>query len=418
MTSSSSSSFARPHATGACVAFWLTVLVAAPAVLAQPGAVAPGPLRQAPPALAGESLLAQAIRAEAELRLDAAIDRLYELLIEHPGTDDAVTARIRMARLLAVKGSVPQAMLQCQLLRDELPGDHPARSEALELATLLARRFRAGQSPALPYFQTYEAIAARGMPSLDEPTDVVFESEGRLVLLDSGAGRVFRVGPEVASTSVAPQDPTAIAILRDGTLAVAGKTGLFLAGLAGRLVPLGGSWGGKARQVRKVRSMATASDGSLLVVDRDFEGVLRCQPATGSCAPWGPVGKYRAVRVGPTDWVYLLDDRGQFVRVVDPGGRQLAAIGPALDGAKFGRLEDIAVDRAHGLYLLDTGLKRLLVSHVRTSADGKIGASLSGWVAIPQEGDRATKNPLAIGVSPTGSVLVAGKSQARIMRFR
>ena len=68
--------------------------------------------------------------------------------IEHPGTDDAVGARLRMARLLAVTGSVPQALLQCQLLRDEVPGDHPARGEAIELASLLARRFRAGQSPA------------------------------------------------------------------------------------------------------------------------------------------------------------------------------------------------------------------------------------------------------------------------------
>ena len=60
---------------------------------------------------------------------------------------------------------------------------------------------------------------------------------------------------------------------------------------------------------------------------------------------------------------------------------------------KFGRIEDIAVDRAHGLYLLDTGLKRLYISHVRASSDGKVGLSLSGWLAVPQEGDRATKNP-------------------------
>ena len=164
--------------------------------------------------------------------------------------------------------------------------------------------------------------------------------------------------------------------------------------------------------------MAAVSDGSLLVVDKDFEGVLRCLPATGKCVPWGPVGKYRTVRVGPTDWVYLLDDRGQFVRLLDPGGRQLAVIGPVIDGTKIGRIGDIAVDRAHGLYLLDTGLKRLCVAHVKASADGKFGASLSGSVAVPQEGDRATKNPVAIGVSPTGWVLVAGKSQARVMRFR
>ncbi len=416
MTNSSYSSFGDARGAAACAAIWLTLLAAGPAAQAPTGAPKSGAFQQPPP-MAGTSLLAQAITAESELRLDAAIDRLYELLDEHPGTDDAVGARLRMARLLAATGSVPQALLQCQLLRDEVPGDHPARGEAIELASLLARRFLAGQSPASPYFQVYEAIAARAMPSLDEPSGVVVESEGRFALLDEGAGRVYRVGPESAGASAAPQDPTAIAILPDGTLAVAGKTGLST-GLAIRPVLLGGAWGGKTRQAKKVRSMAAVSDGSLLVVDRDFEGVLRCQPATSTCAPWGPAGKYRAVRVGPTDWVYLLDDRGQFVRLVDPGGRQIAVIGPAIDGTKFGRIGDIAVDHAHGLYLLDTDLKRLYIFHVKVSADGRFGASLSGSLAVPQEGDRGTKNPVAIGVSPTGWVLVAGKSQARVMRFR
>ena len=416
MTSSSFNSSGEGRVAAACAAIWLTLLAAGPSAQVPTVAAEPGALQQPPPA-AGQSLLAQAITAESELRLDAAIDRLYELLIEHPGTAEAVGARLHMARLLAVTGSVPQALLQCQLLRDEVPGDHPARGEAIELASLLARRFRAERSPASPYFQVYEALAAKGMPSLDEPSDVVVESEGRVALLDEGAGRVYQVGSESAGASAAPQDPTAIAMLPDGTLAVAGKTGVSM-GIAVRPVLLGGAWGGKTRQVKKVRSMAAVSDGSLLVVDKDFEGVLRCLPATGKCAPWGPVGKYRTVRVGPTDWVYLLDDRGQFVRLLDSGGRQLSVIGPVIDGTKIGRIGDIAVDRAHGLYLLDTGLKRVCVAHLKASADGKFGASLSGSVAVPQEGDRATKNPVAIGVSPTGWVLVAGKSQARVMRFR
>ena len=417
MTLSWSSSFAEGRTALARVSLCLVLLAQAPAAQAPSRAAGSGSQGAQAPAVAGEPLLGQAVSDESGFRFDAALDRLYELVIEHPGTDDAVAARLRLARLLALTGSVPQALRQCQLLRDETPADHPARREALELATLLSRRFRAAQSTMAPYFSVYEAIAARGLPSIDEPSDVVFESDTRAVLLDQGAKRVFRLDPDSAVAGAAPQDPTAIAFLRDGPLVIAGKTGLWT-GPAASPVVLGGTWGGKARQAKKVRSMAAASDGSLFVIDRDFDGVLRCEPGTGRCAPWGPAGEYRVVRIGPAGWVFLLDERGQYVRVVDASGRALAAVGPVFDGMKFGRIESMALDRAHGFYLLDTSLKRIYVCHLKASADGKIGASLSGWVPVPQEGDRATKNPAAIGVAPTGWVLVAGKSQARVMRFR
>ena len=56
--------------------------------------------------------------------------------------------------------------------------------------------------------------------------------------------------------------------------------------------------------------------------------------------------------------------------------------------------------------------------HIRVAPDGRLGASLGGLLTMPQEGDRAVKNPSAVGVSPDGAVIVAGKSSARLMRFR
>jgi hypothetical protein len=362
-------------------------------------------------------LLAQAAEAETELRVEAAMDRLYALVITQPRSADVPLARIRLARLLALTGELPRAVLQCQLVRQDPAADAALRSQALDLGTVLARRLRAGPSPASLYFPTFEPLAARGVQSLDRPRTIEFAGEGWFALFDEGAGRVYRVSGEGATMVPAPQDPSAVALLRDGTIAIAAKPGL-VAGPAARAVLLGGTWAGKARQAKKVESMAALPDGSLLALDNDFDGVLRCQPSTGACTPWGPAGKYRVVRVGPTGWVYLLDDKGQSVRVLALSQRQLAVVGPMLGSARLEGIEDIAVDGAHGLYLLDTKLQRVLLTHVQSRPDGRIDVVLSAAIAVPRDGDRALKNPSAIGVSPDGGLYIAGRSPSRIMRFR
>jgi hypothetical protein len=55
---------------------------------------------------------------------------------------------------------------------------------------------------------------------------------------------------------------------------------------------------------------------------------------------------------------------------------------------------------------------------VQARPDGRFDAVLSAAIAVPREGDRALKNPSAIGVSPDGGLYVAGRSSPRIMRFR
>jgi hypothetical protein len=252
---------------------------------------------------------------------------------------------------------------------------------------------------------------------MQEPTAIEFETEGRFIVLDKGGGRVFRVAPDGTSQLSVPAEPSAIALLPDGTLLVAGKTGLATVP-ASRAIALTGTWGGKNRGLKKVRSMAALTNGELLVVDGDYDGLLRCQLATGACAPWGSPGKFRTVKVGTGDWVYLLDDRGQTVRILDPAQRTLAVVGPAVGTTKFDKIGDIAVDSAYGLYLLDTDLKRLSVVHLKSAGDGKVTAVPAPGVPLPQDGDRAVKSPSAIGVSPGGWVAVAAKSAPRVMRLR
>jgi len=364
---------------------------------------------------ATSSLLAQARDAEAAYQFDLAIDRLYALEIEQPRTADAFAGRLQLARLLTLVNDLPAAILQCQALRDELPANQRERDQALDLATLLARRLRSRNGP-LAYGA--ELVAMRGLTAIDEPTALVLAPDGSLLLVDQGADKLFRVtGDAAAPVGGAVQNPAAIAQLADGTLLIGTKNGIVTAP-AGKPAPASGSWGGKTHPLKRVRAMAVNARGDLFIVDREYDGLLRCAAGSASCAPWGAAGALRTVKVGPSGFVYALDEKQPIVRVFDDGAKLVATIGPLLGPSKLEKIADIAVDAAYGVYLLDADLHRVEVAALRIQPDGRIGADSIGNVAIPLQGDRAMKNPTAVAVTSSGAILVAGKSIPRFVRFR
>ena len=404
--------FRRLLGTGVVLAGSVGIAVAALNAQAPTGqAVAPAP------ASSGQSLLAQAIKAEADFQFDVATDRLYTLLLDQPGTTDALAARLRLAKLLALSGDWPAAILECQALRDESAADSPLRGHAIEMATALARRLRAASGTEGSYFATFEPLQAKGLPATDEPRTIVFEGENRFVVVDEGAGRVVRAGADAGSTAQAPQEPSAATVMPDGTVLVFGKTGLSGIGTT-QAVQLSGTIGGRMRQLKKVRSMAALSNGDLLVIDKDYDGLVRCRYPSGTCTAVGTVGRQRVVKVGASDWCYLLDERGQALRVLDANQNPIASFGPSIGTARLERVEDIAVDGVHGLYLLDRDLKRVTVVTMRAAPDGKVSGTVVGSFPVPQDGANALKNPWAIGVAPGGSLVVAGKGAPRVMRLR
>ena len=362
---------------------------------------------------AAGSLLDQAIKAESALRFDLATDRLYQLIVEHPSSPDAWSARTRLAKLLALIGEVPSALLECQALRNETPAEHALRQPAFDMATLLARRLRVATSP--PYFSGAGGVVLRGMPATDEPTHIDVAPSGNLLIADAGLGRAFAVTAGVATVLPTGQDVTAAAFMSDGRTVTADKAGIAIGGA--RALWFNGTWGGKVRQMKKTRSLAALSTGDLLVVDKDYDGLLRCK-SDGTCVVWGPPGKLRAVTVGASDFVYLLDDKQQSVRVLDPTGRVVATIGPMFGGVKFGEIVDIAVDRAFGLYILDKETRRVEILALRADRANALTMVPVGFAMVPQDGESGMKNPSAIGVMPDGSVLVAGRSSARLLGFQ
>jgi hypothetical protein len=359
------------------------------------------------------SLLEQAAQAERELRFDVAADRLYRILLDRPHTPDAASARMALGRLLALSGDAAAALLQYQSLRDDLPADDPLRKTELDLATTLARRLRAAANAS--FFRGPNPVMAKGVGAMNEPTNVAFQATGAFLLVDAGKGLAYHAEGGTASVVPDVQDVTAAAFLPDGRVAVAGKGGLSITG--GKPVIFTGTWGGQAHQVKKVRALAATTAGELLAVDRDYEGVLKCRLAEATCGPWGPPGKVRTVKVGVSGFVYLLDDNQQSVRVVDPAGRLIVAIGPVLGPTKLDEVVDIAVDAFYGIYLLDRQLRRVQIVVLKSGASNQVTAELLGSVGLDAEGDRPIRNPSAIGLTPDGALLVAGRSMSRLFRF-
>jgi len=391
--------------------------------LAALAAAAPVLRAQAP----APSLLAQARQAEAAYQFDLALDRLYVLEIEQPRTPDALAGRLQLARLLALANDLPAAMLQCQTLRDELPAAGPgaqagsndrARQQALDFATSLARRLRI-RNAGTAFYGAPEAFAPRGLPQVDDPTGLIDAGDGSLLVVDQGADKLFRITGDAATpiASAGVQDPNAAAPIGEGAIAIGTKNGLVSLP-PGKTVPATGTWGGKPHPVKRARAMAVNSKGDLFIVDREYDGLLRCAAGSAACAPWGPVGKLRTVKVGPSDFVVTLDDKQQVVRVIDDAGRTVTSVGPMFGATKLEKIADVAIDGAYAVYLLDSDLKRIEVGALRAQSDGRISAEPVGSVTIPIEGDRAIKNPTALFVSPSGTILVAGKSVPRLLRFR
>ena len=323
--------------------------------------------------------------------------------------------RLPLARLLALAGQAAPGILQSQALQDALPADHPDRRVALDLASILARRLRLAGGGA--YFPTLGLASARGVTNLDEPTAVHFARPDDYLLVDEGDKRTYRIARDAAtSIGISSDEYGAGTFLPDGSVMVAGKNGMSVGGA--KPVFFSGGWGGKTRQARKIRSLAALSGGDVIAIERDFDGLLLCKAGGVTCAPWGPAGKFRSVKVGLSDFVYVLDDNKKAVRVLDQTGRQLAAAGPTIGTVKFGEIVDLAVDEAYGVYLLDKETKRVEILALRSSPENTLSLVALGSTAIPTEGERALRDASAIGIAPGGSALLAGRSATRFLTLQ
>jgi hypothetical protein len=392
---------------------------------------------QARPPSAAARLLQQGLQAESALQVDLAIDRLYSLVIEHPQTPELLLGRLPLARLLVLTDQVSTAVLHCQAISNDRTAAEADKQRALTIATTLGRRLRMNTKAPVGGLATgvvvtlqrlreneaavaaasyYAAVTSMGVggAKVEDASAILSTPAGGVVLVDPPSRRVYTIAGNSSVAVPGTAEPTAAAVLPDGAVVVADKAGFIT---PKGPVAMTGTFGGKTQPLARVRTMAANSRGDLFVVDRGYDGVLRCAAGQTVCQAWGPPGRYRAAKVGAADIVYLLDDSQPIVRAVDDAGRQVAAIGPMVGAIKLERLVDFAVDAIHGVYLLDAGGRRVQIGSLQASPAGYTLKEVA-TVPLPKEGEQIVRDPTAIGITADGAMVLATRSSVRLMLFQ
>jgi DNA-binding beta-propeller fold protein YncE/4-amino-4-deoxy-L-arabinose transferase-like glycosyltransferase len=156
-----------------------------------------------------------------------------------------------------------------------------------------------------------------------------------------------------------------------------------------------------------------APDGSLAIVDRGRQHVIRFDATGGPLAEWGPgfgsgtdAVDLNGIAASGTDW-YLLDRGGPRILQLDATGRAthtidlqpLATYGP----------NGLAIDARGDVYLADTGGNRILVFNSGGSLIRTIGTAGAGLGQL--------KQPIGLSFGPDGAMFVSDFENNRIERF-
>ncbi|HLZ29315.1 MAG TPA: PA14 domain-containing protein [Chloroflexota bacterium] len=153
-----------------------------------------------------------------------------------------------------------------------------------------------------------------------------------------------------------------------------------------------------------------AADGSLAIVDRGRQRVIRLDPTGALLAEWGPRFEAEAdaqdlngIAASGSDW-YLLDRGRNRILQLDSTGRATHSIDLAPLGT-YGP-NGLAVDVKGNLYLADTGGSRILMFGPSGALIRSIGTSGTGLGQL--------KQPVAMSFGPDGGVFVTDVENSRV----
>ncbi len=285
----------------------------------------------------------------------------------------------------------------------------------------------------LPYL-TKDALhnAPAGVALAPDGGTAIVENEGHRVVARRSSGEVAWIagraglpgaslgmgpGPAVPGTELRFDHPSYAAFLADGRLVVSdtGNGRLVVLDEAG--VPLA-AWGEGA--LSSPAGLAVLPDGSLAVADT-AAGRVRRLDAAGRIAsdlagPGGPLTFADPVGVavdGAGNWI-VSERAAHAVRVLDAGGRPMHTLGePGVPGADFAHLRGptgVAVDAAGRVLVADTGNDRVQVfaadGSFLTTIGGRRGAGTGGLV-----------EPRGVAVAADGRVFVADTYNHRVQIF-
>jgi DNA-binding beta-propeller fold protein YncE len=246
--------------------------------------------------------------------------------------------------------------------------------------------------PATPDTPPYQFKGGKGSGNgqFDSPTGIAVESNGNILVADTGNGRIERLSPTGAFLSTMGTkgsgrgqlgNPNGIAVDRGGNIYVAEAGNHRVQKLAtdGTFIA---EWKGPEPGFYGPRRIAIGPDDSIYVVDQGRTRIVKFSPDGQVLATWGRSGTgdgefrdHTSVAIDPTNnRVYVADPINSRIQVFDSNGKFLTKW-PVPEWGQPHGFEDLAIDsKTSRLYASSANMQTVLVFDLNGTRLGSLTA--------------------------------------------
>jgi TolA-binding protein len=339
-------------------------------------------------------------------RCDEALARLAQVGLEYPRSDWAARSKLSSARCLVAKGRVPEAMAALYNVTALFPDTDSAQT-ARALGTILYRLHV--RPPAEPAFVASDRTLAPAGTRLRDVTGLTVAPDGSLLVAGRTGVLMYNAA---APRAISAGEMRGLALDRRGRV-VAAQRGLLVQQTApppGAPVLLTLTVprpDGPARILSDLAAVAVLSSGERLVADRELRTVYRFSEAGKFLAPFASVRAAR-IAIGPTDTIALLDRDTKTISLFDASGRATGRITARGTGYELTAPADLAFDAVGHLYVLDrSGI-------VVFAPDGQTPVVT---FTDPPRAAGGLRNATALAIDPAGRLYVYDDGAERVVVY-
>jgi tetratricopeptide (TPR) repeat protein len=282
--------------------------------------------------------------------------------------------------------------------------------ETQDLLVAISRFARATSAPAGEISYEMSAARLKVTQGLKDPRSLIF-TDGKFILIDreqilslSADGNILETKSGRKLEDVAAAGPAVTYYLADDAIDLG----------TGSLTPVSLTVGGKAKALKKLRSLAVDDRGDVYLLDQDA-GLLRGSPTAKGTLDLTSVSPARGqlIRIDRRGNLYLLAAGQRSIIVLSRDGKQLTSVSPAWTTGKEPTIQYFALDSLNHLYILDSSSIQILAVN-----DGNAGLAQTKVGVMPLDQRPQFKNLKVIGVTSTGDVAVTGKNEDTWVLYR